>query len=86
MEGWEIVAPAMTLPFHIGGAQFRVISEDGGLPRAWNRGPKDTVFVETSVELLVTFQRHAPTASPFLYSSGIAEEEDLGMMGTFSVE
>ncbi|MDR3372965.1 MAG: multicopper oxidase domain-containing protein [Ancalomicrobiaceae bacterium] len=85
-EVWEIVAPAMTLPFHIGGAQFRVISEDGGAPRAWNRGPKDTVFVETSVELLVTFPRHAPAASPFLYSSGIAEEEDLGMMGTFTVE
>ncbi|MDR3496743.1 MAG: multicopper oxidase domain-containing protein [Ancalomicrobiaceae bacterium] len=85
-ELWEIVAPAMTLPFHVAGVQFRVISEDGGPPRAWNRGPKDTVFVETSVELLVSFSRHASAARPFLYASGIAEEEDAGMMGAFTVE
>ncbi len=50
-EVWEIVSPEMAHPFHLHGAQFRVLSEDGEPPKLWNRGTKDTVLVENSAEL-----------------------------------
>ena len=85
-EVWEIVTPDMAHPFHIHGAQFRVLSEDGDTPKVWNRGLKDTVRVENSVELLVYFDRPAEAAAPFLYHCHLLEHEDGGMMGTFTVE
>jgi len=84
-EIWEIVSPEMAHPFHIHGAHFRVVSEDGDKPKTWNRGPKDTVLVENSAELLVTFTRPAAAAAPFLYHCHLLEHEDGGMMGAFTV-
>lgn len=84
-EIWEIVCPEMAHPFHLHGAQFRVLSEDGGQPKLWNRGVKDVVLVENSAELLVTFTRRAGEDTPFVYHCHLLEHEDGGMMGTFTV-
>lgn len=84
-EIWEIVCPDTAHPFHLHGAQFRVLSEDGGEPKLWNRGVKDTVLVENSAELLVTFTRPADAAAPFLYHCHLLAHEDGGMMGAFTV-
>ena len=84
-EIWEIVSPEMAHPFHLHGAHFRVLSEDGDKPKSWNRGVKDTVLVENSAELLVTFTRPAEADAPFLYHCHLLEHEDGGMMGAFVV-
>lgn len=84
-EVWEIVSPEMAHPFHVHGAQFRVLSEDGEPPKLWNRGLKDTILVENSAELLVTFNRPAGTENPFVFHCHLLEHEDGGMMGTFTV-
>jgi FtsP/CotA-like multicopper oxidase with cupredoxin domain len=84
-EIWEIVTPDMAHPFHIEGAQFRMLSEDGGTPKIWNRGVKDTVMVENSAELLVQFTRPADRAAPHRYYSTLREHEDTGMIGTLTV-
>ncbi|MEJ1161064.1 multicopper oxidase family protein [Prosthecomicrobium sp. N25] len=84
-EIWEVVSPEMGHPFHIHGVQFRVLSEDGGIPKIWNRGVKDTVFVENSATLLVTFTKPAPRTAPFVFHCHVLEHEDSGMMGTFTV-
>jgi FtsP/CotA-like multicopper oxidase with cupredoxin domain len=84
-EIWEIVTPDMAHPFHLHGAHFRVLSEDGDQPKTWNRGPKDTMRVENSAELLVTFTRPAAASAPFLYHCHLLEHEDGGMMGAFTV-
>ena len=85
-EVWEIVSPDMSHPFHVHGAHFRVLSEDGDKPKSWNRGLKDTVLVENSAEILVTFTRPAGSDAPFLYHCHLLEHEDGGMMGAFTVE
>ena len=84
-EIWEIVSPEMAHPFHLHGAHFRVLSEDGGRTKLWNEGPKDTVLVENSAELLVTFTRRAGEDAPFVYHCHLLEHEDGGMMGAFTV-
>ncbi|TPQ46843.1 copper oxidase [Prosthecomicrobium hirschii] len=84
-EIWDIVAPEMSYPFHLQGAQFRVLSEDGGIPKIWNRGIKDTVLVENSTSLLVTFTKPAGRDAPYLYHCQILEHADAGMIGTFTV-
>lgn len=84
-EIWEIVCPDMAHPFHLHGAHFRVLSEDGEAPKLWNRGWKDTILVDNSAELLVTFTRTAGIDAPFVYHCHVLEHEDGGMMGTFTV-
>lgn len=84
-EIWDVVCPEMAHPFHVEGVQFRVLTEEGGIPRIWNRGVKDTVLVENSASLLVTFTRRADASNPFVYRCQIMEHADSGMMGTFTV-
>lgn len=85
-EIWEVVSPEMAHPFHVHGAHVRVLTEDGGIPKIWNRGVKDTVLVENSARLLVTFTKAAPPTAPFMYHCHVLEHEDAGMMGTFVVK
>ncbi|WP_407050546.1 multicopper oxidase domain-containing protein [Methyloraptor flagellatus] len=84
-EIWEIVSAEMAHPFHVHGVQFRVLGEDGGPPKTWNSGLKDTVLVENSAELLITFPHRADRSAPFVYHCHVLEHEDAGMMGTFTV-
>ncbi|HET7714332.1 MAG TPA: multicopper oxidase domain-containing protein [Bauldia sp.] len=84
-ERWFVSGEMMGHPFHIHGARFRVLSENGGSPRAENAGWKDTVFVEGEAELLVRFDHPATDANPLMLHCHILEHEDLGMMGQFTV-
>lgn len=85
IEKWKITAPMLAHPFHIHGAVFQVVSENGYTPRAENTGWKDTVLVNQEVELLVRFDQPADAKSPFMYHCHILEHEDQGMMGQFTV-
>ncbi len=84
-EIWEIASPDSTHPFHLHGAHFRVLGEDGDRPKLWNGGMKDTLRVENSAELLVTFTRPADAEAPFVYHCQVLDHLDGGMMGTFTV-
>lgn len=85
IEIWEIASPDTAHPFHLHGAHFRVLGEDGDRPKLWNGGMKDTIYVENSAELLVTFTRPADADAPFVYHAQVLDHEDGGMMGTFTV-
>lgn len=85
IEQWTVRSTMQSHPFHIHGARFRVLSENGKAPRAENSGWKDTVLVENQVELLMQFTRPASVHAPYMYHCHILEHEDAGMMGQFTV-
>lgn len=84
-ERWIVSAAMLAHPFHVHGALFQVVREDGSSPRPENRGWKDTVLVESESELLVRFDQPAGSDTPFMYHCHILEHEDGGMMGQFTV-
>ncbi|OHC80386.1 MAG: copper oxidase, partial [Rhodospirillales bacterium RIFCSPLOWO2_12_FULL_67_15] len=84
-EIWEIVSARMAHPFHVHGANFRILSNNGRKPGAEQSGWKDVVLVEERAEILVRFDRPAPPRMPFMYHCHILEHEDHGMMGQFAV-
>ena len=84
-EIWEIVSTAMAHPFHVHGARFRILSNNGTKPSPQASGWKDVVLVEHRAELLVRFDNLAPPEMPFMYHCHILEHEDQGMMGQFAV-
>ncbi|MEY8120007.1 multicopper oxidase domain-containing protein [Falsihalocynthiibacter sp. BN13B15] len=85
MERWTISADLMMHPFHVHGAMFQVLSENGQPPQIQNTGWKDTVLVNGSVDLLIKFDHPASKQAPFMYHCHILEHEDGGMMGQFTV-
>jgi blue copper oxidase len=84
IEIWEVSGETMSHPFHIHGVHFDVLSRNGGMPGVLDQGPRDTIVVKESVELLIGFEQPAIKA-PFMYHCHILEHEDNGMMGQFSV-
>ncbi len=87
-ERWIIsgVGDAMLHPFHIHGAQFRILKENGAAPAAHRSGMKDTVFVEgKESEVLIRFMRPAPVERMFMAHCHLLEHEDTGMMLSFTV-
>ncbi len=84
-ERWIVDSPMLAHPFHIHGAMFQVVHEDGRAPRPEHHGWKDTVLVTGETELLVRFDRPAPTDAPFMFHCHILEHEDRGMMGQMTV-
>jgi FtsP/CotA-like multicopper oxidase with cupredoxin domain len=84
-EIWDIRSDAMAHPFHVHGASFRVLSNNGRKPPPEQSGWKDVVLVEDQAELLVRFDNPAPAKMPFMYHCHILEHEDHGMMGQFAV-
>ncbi len=66
-EIWDITSIGMAHPFHIHGAQFRILSIEGMPPPAHLTGWKDTVLVEDKAELLVAFSQPATREHPFMY-------------------
>ena len=84
-EIWEIVSAAMAHPFHIHGASFRILANNGRKPSAEQSGWKDVILVEDRAEVLVRFDNPAPPKMPFMYHCHILEHEDHGMMGQFAV-
>ena len=84
-ERWIVKSPMLAHPFHIHGAMFQVLREDGETPRPEHRGWKDTVLVTGESELLVRFDQPASADTPFMFHCHILEHEDRGMMGQFTV-
>ncbi|MDL2314599.1 multicopper oxidase CueO, partial [Desulfovibrio sp. OttesenSCG-928-C14] len=87
-ERWVISGEGdmMLHPFHIHGAQFRILSENGKAPAAHRSGWKDTVVVENAKsEVLVRFMHEAPKERAFMAHCHLLEHEDTGMMLSFTV-
>lgn len=87
-ERWVIsgVGDMMLHPFHIHGAQFRILSENGAPPERHRSGFKDTVHVEgKESEVLVRFDHPAPKEHSFMAHCHLLEHEDTGMMMSFTV-
>ncbi|MGL4910285.1 MAG: multicopper oxidase family protein [Cetobacterium sp.] len=86
-EIWEIKNSSSTLdmphPFHVHGAQFRIIERNGKIPPLNEQGWKDTVNLNAgdSVKILITYTTDGIT----VYHCHILEHEENGMMGQFKI-
>ncbi|PHP64768.1 biphenyl 2,3-dioxygenase [Zhengella mangrovi] len=87
VERWRVSSSMLSHPFHVHGASYRVVSENGAAPRPESRGWKDTVVVPMGgeTELLVRFTQPAGADAPYMFHCHILEHEDAGMMGQFTV-
>ncbi len=87
-ERWTISGEGdmMRHPFHIHGAQFRILSENGRPPAVHRSGWKDTVLVENArSEVLIRFAHPAPPERAYMAHCHLLEHEDTGMMMSFTV-
>ncbi len=87
-EKWTISGEVdqMLHPFHIHGAQFRIVSENGKPPAAHRSGWKDIVRVEGwRSEVLVRFDHLAAKEQAYMAHCHLLEHEDTGMMLGFTV-
>lgn len=84
-EIWEIHNFGPEHNFHIHDAAFRVIEVNGGEPKEYERGRKDTVFVPHggNVKIVVEFGNYTDLDYPLMYHCHILKHEDGGMMGQF---
>ena len=80
---WErwIIHADMPQAFHIQGVSFPVKNVNGAPAMAEDRGWKDTVWVDGSVELLVYFNQVSSEHFPFLFYSQSLEMADRGSAG-----
>ena len=85
VERWHVRSTMVAHPFHVHGVRFRVVTENGALPRPENTGWKDTVLVPGEAEILARFDQPASRETPFMFHCHILEHEDAGMMGQFTV-
>lgn len=83
MEIWKLKAVEMGHPFHIHGANFRVLTKNGQAAPDYQKGWKDTVLVDGEAELLVHFKAEGKRSHPFMFHCHVLEHEDVGMMGQF---
>ncbi|ARD47521.1 multicopper oxidase domain-containing protein [Sporosarcina sp. P33] len=88
-EVWEIynkpdMMGGMTHPFHIHGAQFKIISRNGEAPPENERGWKDSISVapDETVKIAIQFKHKGV----YMFHCHILEHEDNGMMGQVKVE
>ncbi|WP_312242161.1 multicopper oxidase CueO [Pantoea sp.] len=87
-EKWTISGEGdrMLHPFHIHGAQFRILSENGKPPAPYRQGWKDMVNVNGwRSEVLVRFSHRAAAEHAYMAHCHLLEHEDTGMMLGFSV-
>lgn len=86
-EIWEIKNGSkmmdMPHPFHVHGAQFRVIERNGKTPPLNEQGWKDTVNLNAgdTVKILISYTTDGIT----VYHCHILEHEEGGMMGQFQI-
>jgi len=83
-ERW-IVRAERSQSFHVQGVAFLVKHVNGIMPLPEDQGWKDTVWVDTEVELMVWFPQLASDHFPFLYYSQTLEMADRGCTGQFTV-
>lgn len=89
VEKWTLSGEgdAMLHPFHIHGAQFRLLSENGKPPAPHRRGWKDMVSVEGArSEVLIRFDHPATKEHAYMAHCHLLEHEDTGMMLGFTVD
>lgn len=89
LEKWTLSGEgdAMLHPFHIHGAQFRLLSENGKPPAPHRRGWKDMVSVEGArSEVLIRFDHTATKDHAYMAHCHLLEHEDTGMMLGFTVD
>lgn len=70
---------------HIQGVMFLIKNVNGAQPMGEDRGWKDTVWVDGSVELLVSFPQSSSDHFPFVYYSQTLEMADRGTAGQLLV-
>lgn len=88
-EVWEIynkpdMMGGMIHPFHIHGAQFKILSRNGEAPPENERGWKDSFSVapDETVKIAIQFKNKGI----YMFHCHILEHEDNGMMGQVKVE
>lgn len=88
-EVWEIynqpdMMGGMIHPFHVHGAQFKIVSRNGEAPSANERGWKDSISVapDERVKIAIRFKEKGV----YMFHCHILEHEDNGMMGQILVE
>src|SRR5690625_1751296 len=88
-EVWEIYnkqeeTGGMIHPFHIHGAQFKILSRNGEAPPENERGWKDSFSVapDETVKIAIQFKNKGI----YMFHCHILEHEDNGMMGQVKVE
>lgn len=88
-EVWEIynkpdMMGGMIHPFHIHGAQFKIISRDGKAPPENEQGWKDSISIkpDETVKIAIQFKHKGV----YMFHCHILEHEDNGMMGQVKVE
>ncbi|MFA7495313.1 MAG: multicopper oxidase domain-containing protein [Acidithiobacillus sp.] len=87
-EIWEVFnAAEMAHTFHVHGTSFQILSRDGQLPPAIERGWKDTLLIRRgeTVRFIAHYGQPAPDDFPYMYHCHMLEHEDNGMMGQFTV-
>ena len=74
----------MPHPFHVHGAQFRIIERNGKIPPLNEQGWKDTVNLKAgdNVKILIEYKTNGIT----VYHCHILEHEEMGMMGQFNIK
>ena len=88
-EVWEIYNKpdemgGMIHPFHIHGAQFKIISRGGEEPPENERGWKDSISIQPDETVKIAIQfKHKGI---YMFHCHILEHEDNGMMGQVKVE
>ncbi|HLR68536.1 MAG TPA: multicopper oxidase domain-containing protein [Virgibacillus sp.] len=88
-EVWEIynkpdMMGGMIHPFHIHGAQFKIVSRDGEAPPENERGWKDSISIKPDERVKIAIQfKHKGV---YMFHCHILEHEDNGMMGQVKVE
>ncbi len=88
-EVWEIYNKpdemgGMIHPFHIHGAQFKILSRNGEVPPENERGWKDSISIKPDerVKIAIKFKYKGV----YMFHCHILEHEDNGMMGQVKVE
>ena len=71
-------------PFHVHGTQFQVVSRNGSPPPEEERGFKDTIYVDSGEEVVITVRFNH--TGLYMYHCHMLEHEDYGMMGQFMVQ
>lgn len=84
-ERW-IVHADLPQAFHIQGVMFLIKNVNGAQSMAEDRGWKDTVWVDGSVELFVSFTQASSEHFPFVYYSQTLEMADRGSVGQLQVQ
>ncbi len=84
-ELWTIRTSVMAHPFHLHGASFQVLRQNGEAVDFASHGMKDVTLVRGETDILFVPMHPAGDPVPYMYHCHILEHEDAGMMGQFVV-